>query len=171
MKIVNLIIVVLLFSSCTGNSQEKKKKSPEMTEQLTQMNRMRVENESKSIEAFITSRSYTMQRTGTGLRYEIYKQGSGDSAVAHDLVELKYKIFLLDGTLCYSSDSLGSAKFRLSEGQQIAGLEEGVMMMQKGAKARLVLPAHLGYGLSGDQNMISPSTPVFLDIELINIKK
>jgi FKBP-type peptidyl-prolyl cis-trans isomerase FkpA len=84
---------------------------------------------------------------------------------------LKYKIFLLDGTLCYSSDSSGTAKFRLGEGQQVKGLEEGVLLMRKGDKARLILPAHLAYGMSGDNDKIPPARPVFFDIELINVKK
>ncbi len=171
MRIFNLILIVLLCASCTGNSQEKKKKNDEMNEQLMKMNQARVSGESKRIEAFITSRSYNMQRSGTGLRYEIYRDVTGDTAKAHNLVEVSYKIFLLDGTLCYSSDSLGNAKFKLGEGQQISGMEEGLMMMQKGDKARLVLPAHLAFGLSGDQKKIPPSQPVFIDMELINIKK
>lgn len=171
MRIFNLLLVVFLGVSCTGNSQEKRRIPNDTTETLTRMNRMRVGGESKYIDEFIKSHSFSTQKTGTGLRYEIYHHGTGDTPVAHSVVELKYKIFLLDGTLCYTSDSSGNAKFRLGEGQQVAGLEEGVMRMRKGDKARLILPAHLAYGMTGDQNKIPPSRPVFFDIELINVKK
>ena len=174
MKIINLILIVFLLSSCTGNSQEKKDKDKgaQVADQLTRMNRSLVENESKRIDTFIAGKSFKMEKSGTGLRYEIYSHGKGDSTpVAHNLVEVGYKVFLLNGELCYSSDSLGNAKFKLGEGQQINGLEEGVMMMKKGDKARFVMPAHLAYGMSGDQNKIPPSQSVYMEIDLINIKK
>jgi FKBP-type peptidyl-prolyl cis-trans isomerase len=172
MKTFNIVFVLFLLVACSGSSQEKKPVDPNsMAEQLTKMNQARVAAESKKIDAFIAEKKFSMQKTGTGLRYEIYEHGTGEKPAAHNLVELKYKIYLLNGQLCYSSDSSGTAKFRLGEGQQVSGLEEGVMLMQAGDKARLVLPAHIAYGLAGDENKIPPAQPVYFDIQLINIKK
>jgi FKBP-type peptidyl-prolyl cis-trans isomerase FkpA len=170
MKIFNLFLVVFLLSSCSGNSQDKKNDSL-MNERIMQMNKAHLASESKRIDEFILTKKFNMQRSGTGLRYEIYQHGKGEKPAAHNTVEVKYKIFLLDGTLCYSSDSSGNAKFRLGEGQQVRGLEEGIMMMQTGDKARFVLPSHLAYGLSGDSKKIPPAQPVYFEIELINVKK
>ena len=169
MKYINLLVLLLLFASCSG--QDKKTKQNDTTEALTRMNRAHVGQESKIIDAFVAQKKFNVQRTGTGLRYEIYKNGTGAKPVAHDLIELKYKVYLLNGQLCYSSDSTGNTKFRIGEGKQIRGLEEGVMLMQQGDKAHLILPNHLAFGMIGDNNKIPPGQPVYFDIELISIKK
>jgi FKBP-type peptidyl-prolyl cis-trans isomerase FkpA len=169
-----LIGILLLISSCTScknNSADKKNDPKDINEQLTKMNRTMVENESKRIDDFIARHSFKTTMTGTGLRYEIYQHGKGEKPVLKDQAEIKYKVFLLNGTLCYSSDSTGSVKLRLGVGEQVSGLEEGLMLMVPGDKAHLILPAHLGYGMTGDQVKIPPSSPLYFDVELVNIIK
>ena len=39
------------------------------------MNMLRIQNESKKIDEFIVSKNFKTERSGTGLRYEIYEQG------------------------------------------------------------------------------------------------
>jgi FKBP-type peptidyl-prolyl cis-trans isomerase len=91
--------------------------------------------------------------------------------VLKDEAEIKYRVFLLDGTLCYSSDSAGPVKLRLGVGEQVSGLEEGLMLMVPGDKAHLILPAHLGYGMAGDQVKIPPASALYFDVELVNVTK
>ena len=52
-----------------------------------------------------------MTTTGTGLRYMITHKGKGEAAVVEKYAKVNYKISLLDGTLCYSSDSTGAKGF------------------------------------------------------------
>ena len=165
-----ILIVFLFFFSCKSSSQEKKQDAASLEEQLTRMNQLRIQSESKKIDEFIANKKFNCERTGTGLRYEIYEKGKGEKPTAHNVVEIKYQVFLLNGKLCYSSDS-GSIKFRVGENEQVRGLEEGIMLMSAGGKAHLILPAHLGYGLSGDQGKIPPSSSLFYDVELLNVKK
>jgi hypothetical protein len=80
-RIFNLLMVIFLCVSCTGNSQEKKRVVNDTTETLTRLNTMRVGSESKKIDEFISSHSFNTKKTGTGLRYEIYHHGSGDTPV------------------------------------------------------------------------------------------
>lgn len=167
----NLLVIVLLSSSCKNNSTDKKIDQSEINEKLTKMNRIMVENESKKIDDFITAHSFQTSMTGTGLRYQIYKHGKGERPAIHTVVEIKYKVFLLDGTLCYSNDSTGPVKIRLGVGEQVRGLEEGIMLMMSGDKAYLILPSHLGYGMTGDQSKIPPASALFYDVELLNVIK
>ena len=166
-----LLIVCLLLFSCKGNAQEKKKTDQSVSESLMEMNRLRVENETKRINEFIQKHQYHMNRTSTGLRYEIYKQVDSKSPDSGNVIEINYRIFLLDGTLCYSSDSTGPAKLRIGSGEQVSGLEEGLRMMSPGDKARLILPAHLAYGMSGDRHRIPPGQALFYDLEMLSDSK
>ena len=166
-----LLLAGSLLLSITGNSQDRKQDSQSMNESLLRMNRMLVENETKRINEFIERHQYHMSRTGTGLRYEIYRQVEGKSPDSGNVVEIKYRIFLLDGTLCYSSDSTGAAKLRIGSGEQVTGLEEGLLMMSPGDRARLILPAHMAYGMSGDRNRIPPGQALFYDLEMLSVSK
>ena len=85
------------------------------------------------------------------------------------IASVNYKLWLLDGTLCYSSDSLGMKKFRIGKGGVEKGLEEGILLMQVGDKARFIMPPHLAQGLMGDQDRIPPRSVILYEVELVQI--
>jgi FKBP-type peptidyl-prolyl cis-trans isomerase len=108
-----------------------------------------------------------MQKTGTGLRYIFIQKGAGDSARAGDFVKVNYKISLLDGTECYSSDKDGPYEFKV-EGEAIeSGLHEAVQLMRVGDKAKFILPFYLAHGLHGDDANIPPLATIIVDLELL----
>jgi FKBP-type peptidyl-prolyl cis-trans isomerase len=166
-----LTAFILFTISCKNNSKKEVASQEEINEQLTNMNKKNVAEESKIIDEFISRHFFKTQRTGTGLRYQIYKNGNGRHPVDHDTVSINFKVFLFDGSLCYSTDSTGPVKFILGIGEQVKGLEEGVLLMVPGDKARLIVPSHLGYGMQGDMNKIPPNSSLFYDVELLNINK
>ena len=158
-------------TSCENNPKQEKKSLEDINEQLTNMNKKNVAVESKEIDEFIARHFFKTHKTGTGLRYQIYYNGKGKLPVDHDTVTINYKVYLFDGTLCYTTDTTGPVKFILGIGEQIKGLEEGVLLMASGDKARLIVPSHLGYGMQGDMNKVPPSSPLFYDVELLNISQ
>jgi FKBP-type peptidyl-prolyl cis-trans isomerase len=110
-----------------------------------------------------------MQSTGTGLRIEVYEKGTGRQSALKDTVSIAYKVFLLDGTLCYSADETHRLRFILGTGQQTSGLEEGLQLMQQGAKARMVVPKHLAYGMAGDENKIPAGSALYYEVTLLKV--
>lgn len=169
-----LLIVSILFFSCrnyTDRTDPAELQALE-TEQSTEANKRLVKEESEQIDAFNLRHHFIMEMTGTGLRYDIYVHGKGSMTPAiHDEVMINYRLFFLDGTLCTKTDSLHPLTFRLGEGVETRGLEEGLMLMKEGDKARLVVPAHLAYGLTGDGNKIPPASTLFYDVELLKLTK
>ena len=169
-----IVILFLAGTLCIGGC---KRKYPETApsgeikkERMLDMNRSAVHDEAKSIEDFIAHHGWTMKMTGTGLHYEIYQQGSGQKADANHIISIAYRVFLLDGTLCYEADETHPLKLLLGRGQQINGLEEGLMLMNEGSRARLVIPNHLAYGLTGDQEKVPPASALYYDVHLIKLE-
>ena len=111
-----------------------------------------------------------MKMTETGLWYMIYKEGIGEKVKAGAEVSIDYNVWLIDGTLCYSSDSLGIKQFIVGQGGVEAGLEEGMLMLKQGSKARFVMPPHLAHGLIGDENRIPARAIIIYDLEVLNIE-
>ncbi|MBI3502790.1 MAG: FKBP-type peptidyl-prolyl cis-trans isomerase [Bacteroidetes bacterium] len=163
---------LFLFFSC-GNPEVKKKKEinpDKFKEQLLKVNKYEVEKESDEINQYIANHNWQMEKTGTGLRYMFLKKGNGLPAQSGNNVKVNYKISLLDGTECYSSEKDGAYEFKV-EGEAIeSGLQEGVQLMHVGDKAKFIVPSWLAHGLHGDDAKIPPLSSIEADIELLEVK-
>jgi FKBP-type peptidyl-prolyl cis-trans isomerase len=179
----NIILSVIILSfvflySCNENKQSgyvsndesRISGKKEQNISLEKVNRYLVIKEKEEIDYFIKRHKWDMMSTGTGLRYQIYEKGRGEKVKEGDVITLKYKVYLMTGDLIYSSDSLGLKTFKVGKGGVESGLEEAVLCLNKGDKARLILPSHLAYGLKGDLNRIPKRTPIVYDIQVIDIK-
>lgn len=164
---VVLWVILLTLAACHRTTDNPSLSEEEYKQHLTQVNRILVTDEKKEIQDFIQRHRFTMDSTGTGLRYEIYEHTKGRMPQPHDQVLLAYKVHSLSGTLFYNFSLDHPDTFRLAEAMQVRGLEEALYLMREGEKARLVLPAHLAYGMIGDDQKIPGATPLFYDIQLI----
>lgn len=169
-----LILIVFLFMlACRSNnpvpdnSDEKEKEKTIFNEKLIKINRYLVKEDKERIESYIERHQWNMTMSSTGLFYEITQKGTGDSIKTNDIITLNYEIELLDGTKCYSSDSLGAKEFKVGQGGVEAGLEEGVLLLKVGSKARFIMPPYMAHNLLGDMNKIPPRSIIVYKIEII----
>jgi FKBP-type peptidyl-prolyl cis-trans isomerase len=169
--ILPLLYAALLFS-CNGKSasEKKSKEVQDPTESLVKANRYLVMTEQEDIDNYIRRHKWEMEETGSGLRYWIYENGSGPKAERGKIAELKYALWLINGDLVYSSETNGIKSFLIGRGGVESGLEEAILLLHQGDKARLILPSHLAYGLLGDEKRIPPRTAIVYELELINLK-
>jgi len=165
------VISILLFATCkqsvNNNSNEKQ---PSSKESLVKVNRYMVKSENEDIENYIHRHQWKMEKTGSGLRIMIYEEGSGEPAKKGQIVELDYELTLITGDVVYSSKENGPMIFKIGYGGVETGLEEAILLMKMGDKAKLVIPSHLAHGFLGDDNLIPPRSTVIYDIEIINLK-
>lgn len=175
MKPLSLIFLFLVSvaASCnrdTGKHPEKVNNPEKYKEPLVNINKTLVNKESEEIENYIARHNWNMLHTGSGLRYLIYKKGDGEQAKEGRIAVINYKINLLNGKLCYSSDELGAKEFLIGQGGVESGLEEGIKLLRVGDKAKFILPPHLAYGLTGDDNKIPARATLVYDVELVKLK-
>lgn len=166
-----LVALGALLFSCAHRNEQTIASRDSLNEHLTEANRIMVVDEAKEIDAFINRHQFIMKTTGTGLRIQILQKGRGDRPEPHGQVAIACKEFLLDGTLVYSADSGKPLVIRLGEGFQPKGLEEGLLTMEKGTKARLVLPSHLAFGMLGDGDKIPRASPLYYELEVLTVQK
>jgi FKBP-type peptidyl-prolyl cis-trans isomerase len=169
--VVALNGTILLIPSCKSSNEKTLQKDPKnMQEGLIRNQQQIIRDEALEIDAYISRRNYTMSTTETGLRYQIYFRGPGTRlADNEDVVKLNYSVSLLDGTSVYNSDSTGVLQFKVGKSDIAGGLQEGVRLMHEGDKAIFILPAHLGYGLTGDGDQIKHYATLVINAELLQI--
>ena len=167
-----ITIVITLHISCSNeDSKLTDNDYVYFKEPLEGANKILVEKDRIRIEKYGERRNWNLKESGTGLFYEIYYKGDGDTAQKGDIATINCEVSLLDGTKCYSSDTLGPNIFLIGRGQVETGLEEGILMMQVGDKAHFIMPPFLAYGLIGDEYKIPPLSIVVYDVELLELAK
>jgi len=172
-EICFIILGAAMIASC-GNSDDKTNNIVINTDTLdktfVKVNQTLVKKEEKEINNFIERYGWKMQQTGTGLRYMIYKNGSGVKAEKNKIAKINFDVKLITGDLCYSSKTDGSKELVVGKSGEISGLEEGILLLRVGDRARFIIPSHLAYGLLGDENKIPKRATLVYDIELLEIK-
>jgi FKBP-type peptidyl-prolyl cis-trans isomerase FkpA len=168
-----ILIIALLSFSCGENKQEKQKMTKEELDKydksLQVANRYLTTLDAERIESYVKRRNWKMQVTKSGLWYQVFEQGNGIQAKEGQVAVLNYKISLLDGTLCYTSDSLGAKEFAIGHGGVESGLEEGILLLKVGDKARFILPPYQAHGLLGDMKKIPARSIIIYEIELLKL--
>ena len=89
---------------------------------------------------------------------------------ASQSVAIHYDAYLPNGTMWDSSRKRGRPlRFRLGVNQVIKGLDETVMQMSMGMRARVTIPSTLAYGERGFPGLVPPNTAIDFDLELLEI--
>ncbi|HNQ61872.1 MAG TPA: FKBP-type peptidyl-prolyl cis-trans isomerase [Bacteroidia bacterium] len=167
------IITAVLFlgSSCKQKKQSLVVDENTLREKILEANQNILQAESFLIDSFIRAHDFNMQRTGSGLRYEIMREGNGKKASEGDEVMISYKAYLLDGSLCLSNPAKEPQLLKLGKGEQTKGVEETILLLSEGGSARMLVPAHLAYGPRGDNGNIPPASILYYELTLLAINK
>lgn len=175
MKKIYFMLSILLFIAC-----ETKKTQPtgtitntqaiETTEEdpFIQLNAHALSLENEEIDLYIQHHEWTMIKTGTGLRYMLLREGDGAKPIEGNSVTLRFKTFLLTGEEIDNSEKSGDIHFVVNKSEAIPALHEAVQLMPYGSKARLIIPSHLAYGVSGDGQKIGIAQCLRMEIELLS---
>ncbi|HEX2921497.1 MAG TPA: FKBP-type peptidyl-prolyl cis-trans isomerase [Bacteroidales bacterium] len=162
------IFIILLFSfsiliSCGTRENDSAIVRKPGKEDMEELNRNFIQKDKERIQNYIERKKLNMIETPTGLWYKVNEEGTGDFFADGDHINMKYDCYLLDGTLCYSSEKT----FILGKTGIEAGLYEGMKMLRPGSEAIFILPPFLAYGLLGDNNKIPPRSVIVYYVKVM----
>lgn len=109
-----------------------------------------------------------IEMSPTGLAIEIIAKGDPKLPSENSNVVVKYTGKLVDGTVFDSTDKHGGAPAEFNLGRVIPGFREGLQKIGKGGKARLYIPAKLGYGNQAIPG-IPPNSTLIFDVEMVDV--
>lgn len=140
-------------------------------EQMRNMQSEQMEKDSVIINDYLSQNEIDAQTTDNGLRYVIEEEGKGVQPSAGDSVFVHYRGTLMDGTQFDSSyeNNRGPFGFVLGQGDVIPGWDEGIALLNEGAKATLYVPSSLAYGPQSIGPIAANSVLIF-DVELVDVK-
>lgn len=137
------------------------------------------------ISNYIAANKLDVKKTPDSLYYVITKPGTGPNAIAGDTAVVNYTGKLLNGKVFDTSIKDEAVKGKMPAdpfrqykpihipvGQKrvIPGWDEGLQLLNKGAKAIFIVPSNLAYGERG-VSIIGPYTPIAFEVEMVDIVK
>ena len=171
-KILFLIIVGIVFFSCKEQPKNHKVLIPNqdtIDQRMMNVNIILESNETGKIEDYIKRYHWEMKTSTSGLKYMIYIQGNGKHPRKNCKIKIKYRCSLLNGVTVYNSDIDGLKVFSIGKAEVETGLEEGILLLKVGDKAKFIIPSRLAFGLIGDQKKIPKKATLVYDVELLEV--
>ncbi len=171
-RLLLLIMVSVALFSCNGTkqSEDNSTNKNELKESLFEANKRAIKTEEQQIHDFVLRHKWKVEQTGTGLLYNIYEKGKGEQAAKGKIAVIDYAVRFLNGIEIYSSDELGPKEFIIGRAGVESGLEEGILLLREGDRAKFIIPSHLAHGLVGDGNKIPPKSTLIYDVRLLKLK-
>lgn len=150
--------------------ENQKKQAAEQEARMKEQEALAKELEPKekpALEKYLADNKIKAKPSASGLIYIEVTKGTGGHPTAADIIKVNYTGKLLDGSIFDSSEGKGPAEWPLS--QMIPGWIEGIQLMKKGGKAKLIVPSSLAYGPRGG-GPIPPYSSLVFDVELLDFK-
>lgn len=138
-------------------AQRRKNAAQEMADRNIALGKAFIEDLKKEDKDVVTTES--------GLVYKVNKKGVGPNVGPKQRAEIRYSGRLVDGT---QFDSSGDKTVAFSPSQVIRGFGEGLMLMNKGAKYTLYIPADLAYGMQAPPT-IGPGQTLIFEVEVVDV--
>ena len=146
----------------------------EVVRVIPEQEQKQIEND--SIDAYIAKNNLEGVQLSSGLHYVKTEEGTDNVATKGKTVRVHYTGRLLSGKEFDKSKAGAPISFTLGTGQVIKGWDEGIALMKKGEKGKLIIPSHLAYyqsiftlPLSMNAATIPPFSVLVFDVELVDI--
>lgn len=126
--------------------------------------------------------------TSSGLYFKSYKSEplNSDKAKIYHTAKIHYERKYLDGTLIQKTEDDKPLTVRLDTRQLVDGFREGILKMQEGEKALLIMPSEIAFGASVKVipeairkdlwedgyigSLVDAYSPVYYEVELVELK-
>ncbi|MCL1939793.1 MAG: FKBP-type peptidyl-prolyl cis-trans isomerase [Desulfovibrionaceae bacterium] len=123
------------------------------------------QDDEKQAAARIAEYEQKAQKSFSGLKYVVLKEGAGDKPAKGQSIDAHYVGRFMDGRIFDQSLGRGPFTFTVGVGQVIKAWDEALLDMKVGEKRALIVPPELGYGKRGAGNVIPPDSTLFFEVE------
>jgi len=166
---ISILIITIFTVACNNTPETPTELSLPETEGKVVTQR---DIEEQSIKKYLNHKELQATEAESGLFYIIHGQGDGEPIDDDDDVTFDIIGKFLNDSEFYSSKTEGQPLgILIGQNMVVAGLEEGLRLLNKGGEATLYIPSHLAYGEEGSGSLIPPNTVLVYEVEVLSVKK
>jgi peptidylprolyl isomerase len=127
--------------------------------------------ENDEILKYVADNKIKVKPSESGLFYISQLTGSGTKVEKGKIAVIHYSATFLNGDKLFNSREKQKEPVYIEMGKdiEIQGLEEGILKMRAGGKAKLIIPSALAYGEKGIKGLIGPYAPLVYEVEVISV--
>ncbi len=142
-----------------------------------------VVKDSLAIEAYIAKNNLVAQKTESGIWYVITQPGKGENGQSGQIASVNYSGYTLEGVYFDSSvksvveekglferPSYQPYEVIIDRTSVIKGWHEALKVLNKGAKATVIIPSGLAYGPQQRSEVIKANEVLVFDLEITDLK-
>lgn len=123
----------------------------------------------KSTEDFLTEnrKKEGIHETDSGLQYQVIETGEGSSPDEKAHLTIHQRVWLINGKVIgdtYQENKPSEAEMN----ELIEGYQEGIQLMNKGARYKFFVPPELAWGKKGTGSKIPPNALLIFDTRLLD---
>lgn len=158
------VLILMLSLACAEKAPETKatRTAPvELGKSIAEIDEAKIKN-------WLAENSLEVESLPSGLHYVIENPGQGEKPTLRSLVEVHYHGTTLDGKVFDSTLKRGPIRFPLAK--LIRGWQEGIPLVGKGGKIKLIVPSGMAYGDRQVSPEVGPNSVLIFDIELIDFE-
>lgn len=138
-----------------------------------------------AIDAYLTKNNLSAVKTESGLRYVITQAGTGENGQPGQVASVIYSGYTLEGEY-FDSNNKAVAQEKglympqrepyqpydvvIDQSQVIRGWHEALKLLNKGAKATVIIPSGLAYGAQQRSEVIKPHSVLIFELEIADLK-
>lgn len=105
----------------------------------------------------------------SGLQYKVNTEGAGDNIQSTDILLLRFRTSRIDGSVVFDTTDFDEEDMDyMVSSNLIAGLSEGLLLMNTGANYTFYIPYQLAYGQYSLEE-INPFSALVIDVEVVRI--
>ncbi len=174
-KFLYLFTILLIFS-CDGPVARKpvNTSTPKLVKSTIERNKELLELEVGIIFGLVrkdTTHTYLNSKTGAWYYYETKNDSTSYLPKDEDIVTLTYNIMTLTNDTIYSAKEIGVQQIKVDKPSLFKGLRNTFTLLKENEKATFLYPSSLAFGYHGDNNKITPNTPIKSSVQILKIEK
>ena len=150
------------------------KKAVEQIEKEIAANAPLVKADDKLITDFLAKNNIKASKTAWGTYVSITTPGTGQNINQNDVAVVNYtgktfKDSTFDSNIDTSFQHVEPLEVDMSQFAVMPGWIDGLKMMQKGSKGKIIIPSYLAYGKNGRAPKIGPDENLVFDIDVKDV--
>ena len=159
------MLIALTLAACQGNPPVvgPQQQQGDYSENMINANRTIAQSEETSINEYVARHGWPVKTLSNGVRVWEYEAGDGAAVDYEDSIHAYYSVEAINGTLIYPAEE---AHFVAGRKPNMTGLDDAVLTLHHGSRAKVILPSALAYGIAGDGDRIPQSAILVIDLKI-----